>query len=141
MRSAWRTVAKRCEIRIVVSGRPGASVLIEHRVEEAEFGPRVEVGRGLVQDQQRRRRSRRHAAPRASARRCHWPPDRSTPPRAEACSGVSHPSGSASIRSTTPARRGRGFDQLPVCRSSSMRARVGRNWTLSRAGKRKWMKS
>ena len=75
MRSACRTVENRCEIRIVVVCAGGG----ENAVEDLGLAAHVEL-RGRLVEQHDARAQPHGAKARASATRCHCPPERSVPP-------------------------------------------------------------
>src|SRR2546430_9614354 len=75
MRSAWRTVEKRCEMRIVVVRRVAARMR-----SKISASPRTSSWAvGSSSSTNPAPSCTAHSA-RASAIRCHWPPDRSEPP-------------------------------------------------------------
>ena len=75
MRSAWRTVEKRCEIRIVVQclvvARMRSKISASPRTSSWAVGSSSSTTPAPI--------FTAHSA-RASATRCHWPPERSVPP-------------------------------------------------------------
>ena len=76
MRSACRTVENRCDMRIVVQRCVAARIALE----DLGLATHVELRGGLVEQHHAgAARETAHNA-RASAMRCHWPPDRSVPP-------------------------------------------------------------
>ena len=51
----------------------------QETIEDLRLAAHVELGRRLVEQHEARAEATAHSA-RASAMRCHWPPDRSVPP-------------------------------------------------------------
>ena len=115
MRSAMRTVEKRCDTSTVIAAVVGAV---------CRCGPRRRSARTARARSRRRarpsaRRARAAAArsrmnPRASASFCHWPNDTSTPSSHVGPSCVSSPRARRSTTSSAPARVDRGLDRGPV---------------------------
>ena len=124
MRSAWRTVEKRCEIRIVVQCAGGG----EDALEDLGLAAHVELRGRLVEQHQPGARAAPRTAPAPARRAATARPRGRCRPRSRGRAGVSR-LGEAAPRRPRPARRG----------STSSGAPPGA--TLSRSGSSKRMKS
>src|SRR6266545_2510837 len=100
IRSARLTVDRRCEIRITETFRTAATTRSKNSASAGTS--RCAVGSSSTTSWRPWATAYRA---RATARRCHWPPDRSTPDEFACHSGVSRPCGSRSISGSAPAAR------------------------------------